>query len=81
MGNREINIQDWTYYFFDDMMIITNFDLNLVKIDEKSYKNIYIYCIGCITMEDTDYVKIDSVNALHLIISEVDGYIEEKKWK
>ena len=32
-------------------------------------------------MEDSDYVKIDSVNPLYLIIVEVDGCIEEKNWK
>ena len=29
-------------------------------------------------MKDSNYVKIKSVNPLHLIISEVDGHIEEK---
>ena len=29
-------------------------------------------------MEDSDYVKINSVNPLYLLISEVDGYFEEK---
>ena len=29
-------------------------------------------------MKDSDYVKINSVNPLHLIISEVHGYIKEK---
>ena len=29
-------------------------------------------------MKDSDYVKINSVNPLYLIISEADGYIEEK---
>ena len=28
-------------------------------------------------MADSDHVKINSVNALYLIIGEVDGYIEE----
>ena len=32
-------------------------------------------------MKDSDYVKINSVNPLYLIINELDGYIEEKKWK
>ena len=51
MGNiKEINIKNWTYYFFDDM----------------------------INIEDFDYVKIKTVNPLYLIISEVDGHIEEK---
>ena len=62
------------------MINITNFDPNLLKIDKKSYKNIDIYYIESITMKDSDYVKINSANPLHLIISETDGYFEEKKW-
>ena len=29
-------------------------------------------------MKDSDYVKINSVNPLYLIIDKIDGYIEEK---
>ena len=78
MGNiKEINIKNRTYYFFDDMINIEDFDPNLLKIDKKSYKNIDIYYIGYITMKDSDYVKINSVNSLYLIIDEVDGHFEE----
>ena len=49
-----------------------------MKIDKKSYKIIDIYYIGYITMKDSDYVKINIVNRLNLIIDKVDGYIEEK---
>ena len=75
---KEINIKNWTDYFFDDMISIKDFDPNLLKIDKKSYKNIDIYCIGDITVIDSYHVKIDSVNPLYLIISEADGYIKEK---
>ena len=79
MGNiKEINIKNRTYYFFDDMINIKDFDPNLLKIDKKSYKNIDIYYIGYITMKDSDCVKIKSVNPLYLIISKVDGDTEEK---
>ena len=79
MGNiKEINIKNRTYYFFDDMINITNFDPNLLKIDKKSYKNIDIYYIAYITVKYSDYVKINSANPLHLIISKVDGYVKEK---
>ena len=65
MGNiKEINIKNRTYYFFDGMNNIKNFDPNLLKINKKSYKNIDIYYIGYITMEDSDYVKINSVKSL-----------------
>ena len=68
MGNiKEINIKYWTYYFFDDMINIKGFDSNLLKINKKSDKNIDIYYIGYITMKDSDYAKINSVNPLYLI--------------
>ena len=60
------------------MINIKDFDPNLLKIDKKSYKNIDIYYIGYITLKDSYYVKINSVNPLYLIIREVDGYIKEK---
>ena len=79
MGNiKEINIKNRTYYFFDNMINIANFDPNLLKIDKKSYKNIDINHIGYITIKDSDYVKIKSVNPLYLVISIVDGYFEGK---
>ena len=82
MGSiKEINIKNRTYYFLDDMINIKNFDPNLLKIDKKSYKNIDFYYTGYITMKDSDYVKINSVNPLYLIIGEVDGYFEEISWK
>ena len=52
MGNtKEINIKNRTYYLFDDMINIENFNPDLLKIDKKSYKNIGIYYIGYITMK------------------------------
>ena len=61
MGNiKEINIKNRTYYFFDDMINIKDFDPNLLKIDKKSYKNIDIYYIGYITVKDSGYVKVNS---------------------
>ena len=80
MGNiKEINIKNRTHYFFDDIINIKNFDPNLLKIDKKSYKNIDIYYIGYITMKDSDYVKINSVNPLYLIIDETDGHLKKMK--
>ena len=79
MGNiKEINIKTRTYYFFDDMINIKNFDSNLLKIDKRSYKNVDIYLIGYITMKDSKCVNIQSVNTLYLIIGEVDGSSAEK---
>ena len=72
------NVKNRTYYIFDDMINIKNYDRNLLKIDKKSYKNIAIYYIGYITMKNSDYVKINSVNPLYIVINELDGSIKEK---
>ena len=71
MGNiKQINIKNRTYYFFDDIINIKNFDPDLLKIDKNSYKSIDIYYIGYITMKDYDYAEINNVNPLYLIIGE-----------
>ena len=74
---KDISIKNHTYYFFDDIINIKNFDPNNIKIDEKSYKNILIYYIGYVTIKDSKYVKINSVNPLYLIFNKVNGYFEE----
>ena len=55
MSNRvkDIDIKNRTYYFFNDIINIKNFDPNNIKIDEKSYKNILIYYIGYVTIKDS----------------------------
>ena len=35
-GIKEINIKNHTYYFFNDIINIKNFDSNLLKIDKNS---------------------------------------------
>ena len=59
------------------MINIKDFDSNLLNIDKNLYKNIDIYYIGYNTMKDSDYVKINCVYPLYLIIGEVDGYTEK----
>ena len=79
MGNiKEISLKNRTYYFYDDMINIKNFDSSSQKIDKTSYKNISIDFIGYIAMKNFDYVKINSVNPLYLIVGKADGYIREK---
>ena len=61
------------------MINIEDFDLNLLKIDKKSYKGISVYYIGYISIKKIDdYGNIQSVNPLFLIIGKVIGHIEEK---
>ena len=45
----QINIKNQTYYFYNDITDLENFDTRLLKIDKKSYKDIGIYNIGYVT--------------------------------
>ena len=74
MSIKDISIKNRTYYFFNDIRI-WDFDVNNIKIDEKPYKNILIYYIGYETTKK--YLKIYSVNPLHLIFNKMNGYFEE----
>ena len=64
---KDVDIKNCIYYFFNDIINIKNFDPNNIKIDEKSYKDILIYCIGYVTIKDS----------LYLIFNKVIGYSEE----
>ena len=64
MGNiKQINIKNRIYYIFNGMINVKDFDLSILKIDKKSYKNIGIYNIGYITIKKIgDCGNIHSVN-------------------
>ena len=74
---KQINIKNRTYYFYNDITDLKNFEPNLLKIDKKSYKNIDIYYIGYIAIKKIDDYE-SSVNPLYLRINHASGYIEEK---
>ena len=65
------------YYFFDNIINIKNFEPNNIKTGEKSYKNVLIYYIGYVTIKDSKYIKINTVNLLYLIFSKVNGFFEK----
>ena len=77
---KQINIKNRTYYFYNDIIDLENFDSSLLKIDKKkSNKGIDIYNIGYITIKKIDDCSnIHSVNPLYLRINHASGYIEEK---
>ena len=58
---KDINVKNLTYYFFDDVINIKQFDPNKTKIDEKSNKNILTYNNGYQTINYSKYVKIKKI--------------------
>ena len=76
---KEINIKNEIYYFFNNMIDIKNFQLNLSKIDKTSDKDINIYYISYITIKKfSDCENIRSVNPSYLIMSSARSYFKEK---
>ena len=76
---KQINIKNRTYYFYNEMINLKDFDSNLLKIDKKHYKGINIYYIGYITIKKIDGCEsIYSVNPLYLLINQANRYIEDK---
>ena len=55
---KQTDIKNRTYYFYNDVIDIKKFDLDLLKIDKKSYKDISIYNIGYITIKKVMIMKI-----------------------
>ena len=74
---KDISIKNYTYCFFDDTINVKKFDPNNIKTDEKSYKNILICYVRYVTIKDSKWVNINSVNLLYLIFSKVNRYFEE----
>ena len=71
---KQMNIKNRTYYFYNDLIKIFDFDPDMLKLDKKQRHNIYY--IGYVTKRE-EY-KINSVNPLYLLIYKIDGFIEEK---
>ena len=76
-GNKTTKYQNRTYYFYDNIINIKDFDPKLLKLHKKSPIDISIYYIGYVTKKP-EY-NINRVNPLYLLIRELDGFIEEKE--
>ena len=58
-----------TNYFFNDIINTKDFDQNNIKINEKSYKNVFICYIGYVTIKYSKHV-----NPLYLIFNKVNEF-------
>ena len=76
---KQINIENRTYHFYNNIIGLNDFDAKLSKIDKKWHKNLDIYNIRYITIKKIDdYGSIYSVNSWYLRIDHASGYTEVK---
>ena len=78
---KQINIKNGTYYFYNDMINIKNFEPNLLKFDRKLYKNIGIYNIRYITIKKLMIIKIFTAWILCICRLIMQTDISKKKCK
>ena len=43
---RQMNIKNWTYYFYNDIIDFDEFDENKIKTDKKGFNDLGIYFLG-----------------------------------
>ena len=67
-----------TYYFYNDLINVLNFEANNLKLDKKTLKDIDICYIGYVDKDKPSGWKVNGVNPLYLIINMVYGMIVEK---
>ena len=74
---KQINIKNWSYYLYRNLIDLKDFDAEFLKIAKKAYKNIDIYYIGYSPfIKINDYWSNFTINLLYLDIAHASGYIE-----
>ena len=77
---KEINIKNPTYYFYNDIIDLDDFDESKIKVDKKDFNDIDIYYLGYeYKNKITECNVIRSVNPLYLKIVDMKGQFEKGK--
>ena len=76
MTARQLKIKNRTYYFYNDLINIVNFETSNLKLDKKTSVGLDIYYIGYVVKKPE--WSVNSVNPFYLMINRIDGFIEDK---
>ena len=75
MAIKQVNIEGRTYYFYNDLMNIKDFNSNNLKLDKKGILDNDVYYIGYLTKKSQ--YNISNANPLYLTINKIKGHFEE----
>ena len=75
-ATKQLNVKNRSYYFYNDLINIANFEVNNLKLEKKNINGLDIYYIGYV-YKKPDW-NVNSVNPLYLMINRIDGFVEEK---
>ena len=77
---KEINIKNRTYYFYNDIINLDEFDESKIKVDKKDFNDIDIYYLGYEHKKKISECNvINSVNPLYLRIININGKFKKGK--
>ena len=77
---KQINIKNRTYYFYNDIIDLDEFDGSKIKVDRKNFNDIDIYYLGYeYKKKITECNEINSVNPLYLRIKDMKGQFKKSK--
>ena len=74
MNVKSLEIKNTSYYYYDDIVHVHEFDKNLIKVDKRVGADIYY--IGYIV--NKPQYNINSVNPLYLILKDVKCTVENR---
>ena len=75
---KQINIKNRTYYFYNDIINLDEFDESRIRVNKKDFNDIDIYYLGCEHKKKISKCNIiNSVNALYLKITDMKGQFEK----
>ena len=77
MVTKQLNIKNRTYYFWNDLINLKDFDPRLLKLDKMSSVDVDIFYTGYITKK-VEY-NINSVNPLYLLLKKQMSLSKKKK--
>ena len=71
---RQIDIKNRTYYFYNDMINIRNFDVRLLKIDKNDIKTLVFTILHILKLKKLMIVKIFTalILCICLLIKQMD---------
>ena len=68
MTTKQLDVKNRTYYFYNDLINVSNFEAGNLKIDKKKHGK---------TLEPSDW-KVNSVNPFYLNVNKVFCFVGEK---
>ena len=78
MTTKQLDIKNKTYYFYNDLINVSNFEPDNLKLNKKTWRDIDIYYIGYVDKGKPSELGVNSVNPLYLIVNKAFCFVGEK---